>query len=244
MSAIDPATLFWLGALGMAAGTVAFVWGGRTASAADRKYYATLGAIRLIATGAYATMALGYGWLEIGERTVFAPRYVDWLLTTPLLLLFLGWLADIDRRRLGWIVGINTVVMGGGFAAALLTGPVRFALFALAAVAYVALLYLLLSPMTERANERTDGVRSLFVSLRNLTVVLWSVYPIVWLLGPAGFGLLTLSVDVMLTTYLDLLTKVGFGLIALNASAVLEAEYGESFASDANSVDTDASTPS
>ena len=244
MSAIDPAALFWLGALGMAAGTVAFAWGGRAASAADRKYYATLGAISLIATGAYATMALGYGWLAVGDRTVFAPRYLDWLLTTPLLLLFLGWLADIGRRRLVRVIGINTVVMGGGFAAALLTGPVRFALFGLAAVAYVALLYLILSPMTDRASERADGVRSLFLSLRNLTVVLWSVYPIIWLLGPVGFGLLTLSVDVMLTTYLDLLTKVGFGLIALNASAVLEAEYGESFASDANAVDTDASTPS
>ncbi len=32
----------------------------------------------------------------------------------------------------------------------------------------------------------------------------------------------------MLVTYLDLLTKVGFGLIALNAGATIETELGAS----------------
>ncbi|AEH37065.1 bacteriorhodopsin [Halopiger xanaduensis] len=241
---IEPTLVFWLGALGMAAGTVAFAWGGRSAAAESRQYYTVLGAISLIATAAYVTMAMGYGWLSVDGRTVFAPRYVDWILTTPLLLLYLGWLADINRSRLGLVVGVNTLVMAGGFAGALLTGPVRFALFGVAAVAYVGLLYLILQPMTARANEQADAIRSLFTGLRNLTVILWSVYPVIWLLGTAGFGLLTLPVDVMLTTYLDLLTKVGFGLIALNAGAALEAEYGASIADNEPTDDADAAAPS
>ena len=227
---IEPTILFWAGALGMAAGTAAFVWGGATAAAADRRYYAILATISLIAAVAYATMALEIGWITVGDDVVFAPRYVDWILTTPLLLLFLGLLAGSDRRELGLVVGVNTVVMVLGFAAALVEGTAGYVLFAVAGLAYLGLLYLLLGPMSARAAAQGTGVASLFTSLRNLTVVLWSVYPVIWLLGPPGLGLLSLTVDVMLIAYLDLLTKVGFGLIALNASAVLESELGESIA--------------
>ncbi|ARS90165.1 bacteriorhodopsin [Natrarchaeobaculum aegyptiacum] len=231
---IEPTALFWVGAFGMAAGTVAFVWGGIAASAAYRRYYAVLTSISLIAAVAYALMALEIGWIPVGEDTVFVPRYIDWILTTPLLLYFLALLAGSDRRQVGLVVGINTVVMVLGFAAALLEGAIGYGLFAVAALAYLGLLYLLLGPMTEEAADQGHGVRAVFTSLRNLTVVLWSIYPIVWLLGPPGIGIVSLTVDVMLITYLDLLTKVGFGLIALNASAVLEAELGRTLAGTAD----------
>lgn len=235
---IDPTTLFWLGAVGMAAGTVAFIWGGVAASAADRRYYAVLGSISLIAAVAYALMALEVGWIPVGDDTVFAPRYVDWILTTPLLLYFLALLAGSDARQIGLVVGVNTVVMILGFAAALLEGAVGYGLFVVAGIAYLGLLHLLLGPMTEKAADQDQGVEALFTSLRNLTVVLWSVYPIIWLLGPPGIGAISLTVDIMLITYLDLLTKVGFGLIALNASAVLETELGRSLPEDPDGVVT------
>ena len=227
---IEPTGVFWLGALGMAVGTVAFVWGGISAGAASRRYYGLLASISLIAAIAYATMALEVGWVTVGENVVFVPRYIDWILTTPLLLLFLGVLAGSDGRELGLVVVVNTVVMVLGFAAALVSGALGYGLFVVAGVVYLGLLYLLLGPMSVRAAGQGAGVTSLFTSLRNLTVILWSVYPVIWLLGPPGLGMITMTVDIMLITYLDLLTKVGFGLIALNTSAVLEAERGQSIA--------------
>ncbi|SFC17665.1 sensory rhodopsin [Halobiforma haloterrestris] len=222
---IDLPVWFAIGALGMFVGTVAFVWGGLSASEGYVRYYATLAAISLIATVAYAVMALEIGWYTVDGREVFIPRYIDWILTTPLLLAFLGLLADADRDTLLKVVGVNTVVMVAGFAGAVLSGTERFALFAVGGLAYVGLVYLVVGPMTAQAAGQDDGIESLFTSLRNLTIILWSVYPVIWLLSPAGFALLTPGVDVMLITYLDLLTKVGFGLIALNASTVIEAEY-------------------
>ncbi|MFP8951893.1 bacteriorhodopsin [Natrialbaceae archaeon A-arb3/5] len=220
---IEPTLWFWIGALGMSLGTIVFSWGWYTTSEYKR-YYAILSVISFIAAVAYIVMAFRIGWVEVGDRLVFVPRYIDWILTTPLLLLFLGLLAGSDRRELGTVVGINTIVMVCGFVAALLSGVARFGLFALAAVAYLGLLFFVLGPMTARANERGSSVGSLFTSLRNLTVVLWSIYPVIWILGPPGLDLLTLTVDVMLITYLDLLTKVGFGLIALKTSTVVGSE--------------------
>jgi sensory rhodopsin len=223
---IDLTYIFAFGAAGMALGGAAFIseW---VSSPNRSKYYATLTGISLIAMVAYAVMALGYGIIEVAGRTVFAPRYIDWILTTPLLLLFVGMLAGSDRRELAVTVFVNTVVMVAGFAAALIPGPGRFLAFGLATVAYIALLYLLTVSMTRTAKQRPEKVSSLFGSLRNLTVILWTVYPVVWLLSSSGFGVITPSVNIMLVTYLDLLTKVGFGLIAISAGSVIDATSPE-----------------
>jgi sensory rhodopsin len=227
---IEITTLFLLGAIGMLAGTIAFAWGGRNAASGERRYYLTLISISGIAAVAYAIMALGIGWLTVGERTVFIPRYIDWILTTPLIVLFLGLLAGIDRR--GYVISItlNTVVMVTGFVAATMTGVSRFALFGVGGLTFVGLVYYLFGPMTRRASARADGIERLYVRLRNLTAVLWSVYPLIWILAPSGLNLLTMTIDVALITYLDLVTKVGFGLIALDAGATLHAEFDTSLA--------------
>lgn len=232
-------SLFWLGAVGMAVGTAAFAWGGREATGSERRYYLTLVGISGIAAVAYAIMALGIGWVGVDGRTIFVPRYVDWILTTPLIVLFLGMLAGLDRRQFAVVLTLDTVVMVAGFAAALLPGVERFALFGVGAVAFVALVYYFVGPATATASDRSDGALSLYVRLRNLTIILWSVYPLLWVLGSAGFGLLTLTVEVSLIAYLDLVTKVGFGLIALDASATMRSETGESLADAGTEVPAD-----
>ena len=215
--------VYRLGTVGMVIGTGIFLWGALSADSEHRLFYWLLVATSGIASVAYVTMSLGIGWVTVGDsRVVFVPRYVDWILTTPLLLTFLGLLAGCERRTIGRLITINMVVMGVGTAAALLDGPISYGLFAVASVAFVALVAMLVGTVSERAEEQTQAVDSLFKSLRNLTVILWSVYPLVWLLGPPGLGVLTTTVDVMLIVYLDLVTKVGFGLISLNASSVLE----------------------
>ncbi len=227
---IDVTALFWVGTVGMLAGTAAFAWTGWNVAPGERQYYLTLVGISGIAAVAYAVMALEIGWLSVGDRTVFVPRYVDWILTTPLIVLFLGLLAGIDRRSFAIAIGLNTVVMVTGFIAATLAGPERFVLFAIGSFAFVGLVYYLFGPMARRARTRPDGIERLYSRLRNLTAILWSIYPFIWVLGPPGLNLLTMTVDVALITYLDLVTKVGFGLIALDSIATLQSEYGRSIA--------------
>jgi sensory rhodopsin len=227
---IELTTLFSVGAVGMLVGTLLFAWAGVNASRAEGRYYLTLVGIGGIAAVAYGLMALGIGWYTVGERTVFIPRYVDWILTTPLIVLFLGLLAGIDRRTFAAAIGLNTLVMVAGFVAATLPGIERFALFGVGSVAFVGLVYYLFGPMTRRAGTKSEGIEKLYLRLRNLTAVLWSIYPLIWVLGPPGLNLLTTTIDIALITYLDLVTKVGFGLIALDASATLRSEFGVSLA--------------
>ncbi|WP_436900442.1 bacteriorhodopsin [Halovenus halobia] len=215
----EPSTWFAVGAVGMVFGTAVFGIGLVRADKSVRKYYATLTAISGIAAVAYVLMTIGIGSVSVGNRMVLVPRYIDWLLTTPLLLLYLSLLVDASRSLVAKIVAVNVVVILGGLGAALLPGLERFIPFAIGGLAYLVLAYLLLGPLTERA--RGQPTESLFRGLRNLTVILWSIYPIIWLLSPSGFDLLTMLTNVLLVVYLDLVTKVGFGLIAVNAGAVL-----------------------
>jgi sensory rhodopsin len=235
--------VYGIGTVGMVCGTATFLWSGLSSDSETRLFYWLLAAIGGIASVAYVLMTLGVGWQSVagGSRVVFLPRYVDWILTTPLLVAFLGLLADCDRATLGRLVGVNTVVMLLGTVAALQDGLVSYGLFAAASVAFAALLWLLVAPVSRQASQQPRATYALFRRLRNLTVVLWSVYPIVWLLGPPGLAVLTTTVDVMLVVYLDLLTKVGFGLIALDASSVLD-DHRASLPGPDRDEDTDGST--
>jgi sensory rhodopsin len=53
-------------------------------------------------------------------------------------------------------------------------------------------------------------------------VVLWSVYPVVWVLGASGIGLMDVETATLVIVYLDVVTKVGFGVIALHAWMTME----------------------
>nr|1BCT_A Chain A, BACTERIORHODOPSIN [Halobacterium salinarum] len=63
-------------------------------------------------------------------------------------------------------------------------------------------------------------VASTFKVLRNVTVVLWSAYPVVWLIGSEGAGIVPLNIETLLFMVLDVSAKVGFGLILLRSRAI------------------------
>ena len=52
--------------------------------------------------------------------------------------------------------------------------------------------------------------------LRAFLVVLWLVYPVIWLVGPNAVGVMDVETTALVVSYIDIVSKVGFGLIALN----------------------------
>jgi sensory rhodopsin len=215
------AVWFWLGTLGMAVGTVVPAWRLVT-SRRDRTYYAVLAGVTGFAAVAYLTMALDIGQIGVGDAALFLPRYVDWLVTTPLLVLYLGMLCRPERRVYAALVGVDVLVIGSGVVAALLPSPYSYIAYLVGCVAYAGLLYLLLVVLPRQATLHGDRVDAVFTKLRNLTVVLWTLYPVVWILGPLGVGLLQAGTEVMVVTYLDLISKVGFVAMAVNGADALD----------------------
>ncbi|WP_277555090.1 bacteriorhodopsin [Halobaculum limi] len=215
MTAFTTDLWLWLGFAGMALGTVPPLWQ-LLVDSERRTHYLALAGITGIAALAYAGMALGIGTVTVDGRPLYGLRYADWLVTTLLLVGYLWLLADADRRTLGRVLALDAAVILLGIAAVVLPTPIRFAAFAAGGVAFLALARDLIRTLPARAGT-TDARRlATFAKLRNLTVVLWTLYPVVWLLGPAGLGLLFPSAEVLVFVYLDVVAKAGFVIIAVN----------------------------
>jgi bacteriorhodopsin len=103
---------FWLilGVLGMGLATAYFAYLGTQAPSEARYFYWITTAITLFAFVSYLAMVTGAGAIILDDgRRFYYFRYLDWLVTTPLLLVDLALLA---LARLGRNVGLIAGVIG------------------------------------------------------------------------------------------------------------------------------------
>ena len=220
-----------VGAAALAAGTLPSVYYALN-DPENRTYYGILAAITGIAAVSYTLTSLGVGTIPVDGASFYAPRYVDWLLTTPLLLLYMALLCKPGKRLYGMLIGLDVALILLGTAAIFTTGGLSLALFGAGAAAYLGLAYLLVVTLPKEATFETDRVAIVFTKLRNVTVVLWTMYPVVWLLAPVGFGFLQANTEMMVIVYLDIITKVGFAVFALLGRDALSPLQNEALAMD------------
>jgi bacteriorhodopsin len=233
-------TWLWLGTAGMFLGMVYFIvrgWGQEDER--RQKFYIATIFICAIAFSNYLAMALGYGLTEVtvaGETLpIYWARYTDWLFTTPLLLYDLGLLAGADRNTIATLVGLDVLMIGTG-AVATLTGSgtdvvgaeaARIIWWAVSTAFLLVLLYVLFGRLTGRARDLSGDARNTFSTLRNMILVLWLVYPVWWLVGTEGVGVIGLGIETAGFMVLDLTAKVGFGLVLLRSHSILDAGKSE-----------------
>nr|1PXR_A Chain A, Bacteriorhodopsin [Halobacterium salinarum]1PXR_B Chain B, Bacteriorhodopsin [Halobacterium salinarum] len=235
-----------LGTALMGLGTLYFLVKGMGVSDPDaKKFYAITTLVAAIAFTMYLSMLLGYGLTMVpfgGEQNpIYWARYADWLFTTPLLLLDLALLVDADQGTILALVGADGIMIGTGLVGALTkVYSYRFVWWAISTAAMLYILYVLFFGFTSKAESMRPEVASTFKVLRNVTVVLWSAYPVVWLIGSEGAGIVPLNIETLLFMVLDVSAKVGFGLILLRSRAIFgEAEAPEPSAGDGAAATSD-----
>jgi len=210
-------TWFALGTAGMALGTLVLAWGYTQLTEEHRFEFLDLIAVTVIATVAYGLMALDIGAITTARgATLYIPRYVDWLLTTPLHVIYLGWLAGADRRVIGAMAALQAATIGSGFLGGVVGTPLNLGLFALGSLTFVGVVLLLFREVATEARKLDDRRLALFRTLRNFVIVLWLIYPVIWLLGGTGFGVMDTETTSLVVTYIDVVAKIGFGLIAFS----------------------------
>lgn len=222
---VTTTTWYTLAAAAMGAVTVGLV-AAVLFDSRNRWYHALLVPVALVGALNYGLLSVGGGPLAIGGDQFLVVRYLDWLVTVPMLVLYLGVLAGAGRVTLGTAVALATAFVALGLGGAVVGGGARPASYLLAAGAYGVLVLLLSVPMQRAANQRDDRVRALFERLRNLVVVLLALYPVVWALGPYGLQLVNPATEALVVAYLDVLTKGGFAAIAVSNRRALAARLG------------------
>ncbi len=214
----------WIGTLGMFGGsTLLFLMGG-TRTQDEEGHTIAHGIVPLIAAISYFAMATHQGQMTLPSGRVFLfARYVDWSLTTPILLLGLSMVAlHGAHRRAGLVAGLlasDVVMILTGLFFGLSDDPFpKWVWFVTSCVAFLAVYYVLLLPMKEEASLRDQARRNAY--RRNLPILggLWLIYPIVVFLGPDGIGAWSATLATACITILDLTAKVGYGFISMGGS--------------------------
>ncbi len=175
----------------------------------ERGQFAWLLVIPGFAAFAYVLMTLRVGVVEVNGNQVFLFRYIDWLVTTPVLVGYVGYVAGAPRK---WIVGVaaaDALMILTGLGATLVTGIATWIGFGLSAGFHLALLGILYLQFPKYAAQHPERYR-LFKLLQNHVGLLWIAYPLVWLTSLAGFGYLSVVGMAMIIAYLDVVAKTPY----------------------------------
>jgi len=115
------------------------------------------------------------------------------------------------------------MMISTGFFAGITASDSRYVWFIVSSVIFIWMLWILLAEVLRAAKQRPPEVRSKFNQLAVLLAVLWTIYPILWLLGTEGFNVIGITGEVATFAIIDLIAKVGFGFLLLSNRKVLEA---------------------
>merc|ERR1719157_142854 len=173
------------------------------------------GFICFIASLAYLTMALGYGVITRCEdgREFYYARYIDWAITTPLMLYELVRIANVASYQKYFLYSIDILMIIAGLIGALVSGSDKWAFFGFSMLCFLPILSLLCN-FRDQANCLNANV---YAQASGITIVTWFFYPVVWVLAE-GTNSICASAEAYSYTVLDIIAKSVFGyVIASNA---------------------------
>ena len=214
----------WVGTIGMLAGSILlFLMGGKRTQDEEGHTIAH-GLVPLFAAVSYFAMAVHQGQVTLdGGRVVLFARYVDWSVTTPVLLLALSMTAlHGAHRRAGLVAGLIAsdivMILTGLFFALSQDAFIKWTWYITSCLAFLAVYYILFGAMRQEAQARDAERRDAYNRNLVILVVLWLLYPIIVLLGPDGTMVWTATFATGCITILDLVAKVVYGFIAMGGT--------------------------
>jgi bacteriorhodopsin len=148
-----------------------------------------------------------------------AYRYVDWLLTVPLLLIELilvMQLSDEETSSRCWSLGIASAVMVAlGYPGEISDDPMtRWGFWFLAMLPFCYVVFSLLTGLEDATRKQPEEVAGTIRAARLLTVVSWLTYPFVYMVKSIGLsGPLATTLEQVGYSIADIVAKAVFGVM-------------------------------
>lgn len=205
----------------MALGALLFIAWSRQPRGVPASEYLIATAIPVWSGLAYLAFLLGQGTVEVAGQTTYYARYIDWAVTTPLLLTALALTAMFRQAKknytlIGALIFSDLVMIGSGLVADLSTGSARTVWFLCGVVAFLIVLGLIWGPVRALAAAGGADLKGVYDRSAGFLTVLWVAYPTIWALGPSGLGVLSQPVETALFVVVPVLSKVGFSIVDLS----------------------------
>ena len=207
----------------MAAGALLFVAWSRDPRGVPTWEYLVAAFIPVWSGLAYLAMGLGLGQTEVGGHIVHWARYCDWVVTTPLLLtaLWMTAVAEANKARhaptLITLVAADVVMILSGLVADLtVSDTARFVYYGVGVAALVVIFATVWGPLRRVAEQSDPEIGRIYRIVAGYLTVFWVGYPLTWILGPSGLGVVSQEVDVALFVLLPIFSKVGYSVLDLS----------------------------
>jgi len=151
-----------------------------------------------------------------------AYRYMDWLLTVPLLLieiLLVMKLPDAEFSGKAWTLGLGSALMiiSGYYGELVVSGDLtpRWVCWGLSMVFFLYIVYELLVGLAAATNAETDPVvKGKIQTAQLMTVISWCTYPVVYLFPMLGINAAHAVVSIQIGYCCsDIISKCGVGIL-------------------------------
>lgn len=225
--------------LAVMASTTLFLWLMRSSVAPGYRMAVTITGL-VTAIAAYHYLQIMLSWdkaVEVtagelaatGEPFNQAYRYVDWLLTVPLLLIELILVMKLSQSE----TMSKSIKLGGAAALMIILGypgevaeggGTRFLFWILSMIPFLYILRVLVVGLKDSIDKQPENVKGLINAATYLVIASWAFYPIVYLFPLVGItgGSAIVAVEVGYTIA-DITAKAVFGLVIF-AIAVRKSE--------------------
>lgn len=191
--------LHWLYVAGMALGALHFASLSTKPRGVPKYEYLVAIFIPVWSGLAYMAMALDQGKVGVAGQITHYARYLDWVVTTPLLLLSLSWTAmhsiTKDKTLIAGLMGTDVIMIACGLIADLSTGWVRYLWYSIGIVAFLVIISGIWGSLRAKTRSQGPELSNLYDKLVTYFTVLWIGYPTVWILGPSGLGFFNQTID-------------------------------------------------
>jgi bacteriorhodopsin len=165
---------------------------------------------------------------EIIYRQVYWARYVDWSITTPLLLLDLALLAGLSGANiLVAIVADVIMVLTALFAAYGRGDGQKWGWYTIACIAYLTVVYQLAYNGLAAVAGKDSKTKAFYRAIGSFTLLVWTIYPMFVVPGPlapqrlltfysvwgvaSGAHIASVDTEIIVYAVLDVLAKPVFG---------------------------------
>merc|ERR1711934_599978 len=156
-----------------------------------------------------------------------AYRYMDWLLTVPLLLIEILLVMKLDEKVYyckAWTLGLGSALMivSGYYGELVVTGDLtpRWRCWFASMLFFLYIVYELLVGLSAASNSETDPViAGKIKTAQVMTVIRWCTYPVVYLFPMLGIEAATAVVSIQMGYCVsDIISKCGVGLVIYQIS--------------------------
>ncbi len=175
---------------------------------------------------AHLGMALDQGKLLVDGQVSHYARYLEQVVTTPLLVLSLSltamYMSLRDKTLIAGLLGTSIFMVLTALIADLSAYPTRFVWYGLSVAALFVLLWGIWWPLRSQVSDQRPEEVRIFQRGAGLLSLVWVAYPLIWLLGPSGLGLLQQTWDIAGFVVLALLATLGWNLFDLFSLRTLE----------------------